>query len=404
MAPILPKSSTAFLFAACGIAVTNTLHTTNAAAAFLPSSSSTIGRRDTHRHQQQHPVPVAPFLHDVPSVSSSVSQRKFALFASSTQLPDIVSMRVGELKKELESYGISTKSFLEKTELVNALEKARADGLQPKQSTTTATPTAATPTPSPAKTPSPSPPDSGVPREQQIVNELIKMQDMKAGDMKKELENDWGVSTKSFFEKSEFAKALAEARVDGVKKQQSDDEAVAVDVEVLPAGDPGPRKKQGQQQRQQGGPGGANPFGDVAGGGTGMGGMGGIADMLKNMQGGGGGGTPGGMGGMEDILKNMGGMGGGGGMPGGMGGMADMLKNMGGMGGGGGMPGGMPDMAKMQEMMSNPKVREILAKAQKNPKFMAAIQEVMSNPMAMAKYQNDPEIKELLEELRPFIS
>ena len=35
--------------------------------------------------------------------------------------------------------------------------------------------------------------------------------------MKKELQ-EYGISTKSFFEKTEFIKALAEARVDGVKK------------------------------------------------------------------------------------------------------------------------------------------------------------------------------------------
>ena len=62
---------------------------------------------------------------------------------------------------------------------------------------------------------------------------------------------------------------------------------------------------------------------------------------------------------------------------GGMGGIADMLKNMGGMGGmgGGGSPfggganpfgggaGGADVMGKAQQMMQNPKVREIMAKA-----------------------------------------
>jgi hypothetical protein len=37
-------------------------------------------------------------------------------------------MRAGAIKQELESYGISTKAFLEKSELVAALVQARKDG------------------------------------------------------------------------------------------------------------------------------------------------------------------------------------------------------------------------------------------------------------------------------------
>merc|ERR1719261_139102 len=55
------------------------------------------------------------------------------LFSSSSEtVQEVESMRAGEIKKELESYGISTRSFLEKKELVEALIKARADGLKPK--------------------------------------------------------------------------------------------------------------------------------------------------------------------------------------------------------------------------------------------------------------------------------
>ena len=42
---------------------------------------------------------------------------------------EVSSMRVGEIKEELESMGISTSRFLEKSDLVEALEKARADSL-----------------------------------------------------------------------------------------------------------------------------------------------------------------------------------------------------------------------------------------------------------------------------------
>lgn len=60
-------------------------------------------------------------------------------------------------------------------------------------------------------------------------------------------------------------------------------------------------------------------------------------------------------------------------------------------------------MGKAAEMMKNPKVREIMAKAQSNPKMMAAMQECMANPAAFAKYQNDPEVGELMKELKKFM-
>ena len=60
-------------------------------------------------------------------------------------------------------------------------------------------------------------------------------------------------------------------------------------------------------------------------------------------------------------------------------------------------------MGKATEMMKNPKVREIMAKAQSNPKVMAAMQECMANPAAFAKYQNDPEVGELMKELKKFM-
>ena len=207
---------------------------------------------------------------------------------------------------------------------------------------------------------------------------------MASGELKKELQ-ERGISTKSFFEKSEFVKALAEARVDGIDKKPKEGYAEYADVEVLTDDRSGPRPKQKQEEKQdnQGSSpfgGGANPFGGAAGENP-FGGMGGM---------------PGGMGGM-----------------GGMGGIADMLKNMGGMGDtganpfGGGMPGGMGGMGdamgKAQELMKNPKVMELMMKAQKNPKMMKAMQECMSNPAAFAKYQNDPEVSELINELKKYM-
>jgi hypothetical protein len=124
-------------------------------------------------------------------------------------------MRVGAIRQELESYGISTKSFLEKKEMVEALEKARAEGKTPinggsrsgagdvngdrasasKSSTTDSSTTSS--------------------RESRIKEEMAKAKSMKVSDLKAELQAR-GISTKSFFEKSEFVKAYAEAVVDGV--------------------------------------------------------------------------------------------------------------------------------------------------------------------------------------------
>jgi len=60
-------------------------------------------------------------------------------------------------------------------------------------------------------------------------------------------------------------------------------------------------------------------------------------------------------------------------------------------------------MKKAQELMSNPKVREIMMKAQSNPKIMRAVQECMGNPAAFMKYQNDPEVGEVLRELQKYM-
>ena len=291
----------------------------------------------------------------------------------SVDLDEIKAMRAGEIKKELESMGVSTKSFFEKTELVEALREARASGKVPVKESVVETASSEE-----------NGVDDGIPREEKIAKEMEVCKAMKAGELKAELES-LGISTKSFFEKSEFVKALAEARVDGVKQKADESYAEYADVEVLPADGPGPKtNKAGADgsKQQQSSPfgGGGSPFGGGAGG------MPNIADMFGGMGGGAGGVN------IADMMKNMGG-GGGGGMPN----MADMF---GGMGGG---AGGMPNIGKVQEMMANPKVRELMEKAQKNPRIMQAMTECMSNPSAFAKYQSDPEIAELVNELRKYM-
>ena len=341
-----------------------------------------------------------------PVVPSPFSTR---LGMSSTDTP-IEEMRAGAIKQELESYGISTVSFLEKKELVEALTKARADGLQPKKQTTTTTTTAtsgsdsatdsSTSTTSSESTSS----SDSRPREERLQEEMEKCSKLKAGELKKELQ-ERGISTTTFLEKSEFVQALAQARVDGVSKAESsssnNEEGYAEysNVEVLTDDSAGPRPKGGNQPKEQasnpfGGAAGANPFGGAAGaspfGGAGgnpmggMGGMGGIADMLKNM---GMGGAAAGGGGAANPF------GGAGGNPFGGGGGANPF----------GGAGGMDAMAKAQQMMSNPKVQAIMAKAQSNPSIMKKVNECMSNPAAFAKYQNDPDVADLIKELQQYM-
>ncbi|KAG7366031.1 SAP domain containing protein [Nitzschia inconspicua] len=306
------------------------------------------------------------------------------LYSSNTS-DDVASMRAGEIKKELESYGISTASFVEKSELVEALEKARADGLKPKEKATTSSSSG-------TKKKRPKDEEEEVvkdtrPREERLKEELEKCQAMKAGELKKELQ-ERGISTSSFFEKSDFVRALADARVDGIKKKEEEEGyAEYTNVEVLTDDSSGPRQRSNDStgSRQQSSAGSSSPFGGASPFGAGMGGMGGmggIADMLKNMgmgstaAGGAGPGSPFGSTGANPFA--------------GMG-----ANPFGGMGGN--------PMGKAQEMMKNPKVMELIKKAQGNPKVMAAMQECMSNPAAFAKYQNDPEVSELIKELKKYV-
>jgi hypothetical protein len=204
---------------------------------------------------------------------------------------------------------------------------------------------------------------------------------MKVSDLKAELQS-YGMST-SYLEKSEFVKAVAEARVDGIPKQckkkkrrdveDDEDEVVTAKVEVITNDSVGPRTKKSRDASESST--GSSPFSGFGNGGSNFGPMGGmdmgnIADMMKNMGGGGMGGNP--FGGVA------------GGNPFGGAGMDDMMK-------------------KAQEAMQNPKVQAVMAKAQKNPKVMAAIQDCMGNPMKMAQYMSDPEVGPIMRELQEAI-
>ena len=266
-------------------------------------------------------------------------------------------------------------------QLVDALTQAREEGLEPKVSTSTTTTvsSAASSSPKGSKEATTHPSNADTrPREERLKEEREKCKTMKAAEMKKELE-ERGVSTKALFEKNEYVEALAEARVDNIQKKQSgggssEGYVEYADVEVLTDDSSGPRKRQqsgastgGSSPFGGGSPfGGASPFG--AGGMPGMGGMGG-------------------MGGIADMLKNMGG----GASP--FGGVANPFSG----------GGGADVMSKAQELMQNPRVRELMAKAQSNPRIMKILNECMTNPMAISKYENDPEVAELIKEMKKFM-
>ena len=160
----------------------------------------------------------------------ATSARTFTqLSVSSSALPDVGNMKAGDLRTELQSYGISTKSFFEKSELVDAVKKARAEGKSPKAngkeapSKSTSKSTESKSTGSKATESNSTDSSSSKPRSERLAEEMEKCKSMKVGELKKELQS-YGISTKSFFEKSEFVKALAEARVDGVKKAGGEEE------------------------------------------------------------------------------------------------------------------------------------------------------------------------------------
>jgi len=126
----------------------------------------------------------------------------------------VSAMKAKEIRQELESYGISTKSFFEKSEMVDALVKARKEGKTPINNNDGSGGDTDTTKSQSKKTDDSS--NNKEDRAMRIKQEMDKCSKLKVGELKKELESA-GVSTKSYFEKSEFVKAVAELRVDGPK-------------------------------------------------------------------------------------------------------------------------------------------------------------------------------------------
>jgi len=131
-------------------------------------------------------------------------------------------MRVKELRAELQSYGISTKSFFEKSELVEAVVEARKDSATPTgaggadadSSSSTSSDGGGGGSSSSSTASSSSSSSTTGSRVTQLAKEIEKCNSMKVSELRSELAS-YGISTKSFFEKSEFVRACAEARVDG---------------------------------------------------------------------------------------------------------------------------------------------------------------------------------------------
>mmetsp|Transcript_11223 Transcript_11223/g.30792 ORF Transcript_11223/g.30792 Transcript_11223/m.30792 type:complete len:259 (-) Transcript_11223:9-785(-) len=144
-----------------------------------------------------------------------------SLLFLAVDLPDIATMKATEMKKELESYGVSTKAMLEKIDFMDALKKARADGMKPKEAgdATVNGEGARSTTRKQSEESTTKPTDSST-RDDRYQKAMQEAKTMKVGDLKKELK-DRGISTASFFEKSEFIKAYAEAIADNIPKGAS---------------------------------------------------------------------------------------------------------------------------------------------------------------------------------------
>ena len=293
------------------------------------------------------------------------------------EAPSILSMRLKELKDELDKRGVTWRGIaFEKEELARLLVDARSRPPAP---------SAPPPTPQ-APTSSPPPPSAAKAAQDAAWasrSSMGNVETMKVADIKAELKS-LGVDTSALFEKTELVAALIKARASKPPKPP-DDDVIEVETRTMP---PKGASKSGM-------PGGMGGMGGMPGG---MSGMGGLGDILSGL---------GGMGGMGGMPGGMGGMPGGmGGMPGGMGGIGGLGDILNGMGGMGGMPGGMGGMQQMMaKMMSNPRAMALMQKAQTNPKIMKALQDVQTNgPSAMQKYAGDPEVMAVVKELQEIMS
>mmetsp|Transcript_18598 Transcript_18598/g.34454 ORF Transcript_18598/g.34454 Transcript_18598/m.34454 type:complete len:271 (+) Transcript_18598:5027-5839(+) len=230
MTPATAVSMIPLIAAASAVAYLSTAH------AFVSSSTFSSNHVTT-----QKLIPAAPMRQNS-NPMRSWNKLQMAITASYPDLEEKLStMRIQDIRNELESYGVSTKSFFEKSELVEALTKARKEEKIPIDNWGTED-TASTNIDESSRSSGPvdngdntstkngwfhnmvdhfsngdSNRSSGPSTKERIEQERKKCKKLKVKELKKELES-YGVSTKSYFEKSEFERAVAETRVNGTKK------------------------------------------------------------------------------------------------------------------------------------------------------------------------------------------
>eukprot|EP00984_Skeletonema_dohrnii_P029869 scaffold20801_cov83-Skeletonema_dohrnii-CCMP3373.AAC.2 len=218
------------IFAMLCIAALSTIAQLNhfSADAFVPQTIVT-------RKQPMSPTTILPINHHHHHYTQSrnryITTPNMATTTSSDEdlHNEINSMKAKDIRQELQSYGIPTKAFFEKSELVDALVAARKEGKtqvvggvngDDDGATSSDASSSSSETTTSASSNNNNNKSSSDNRQERLNQEMEKCKSMKVGELKKELES-YGVSTKSFFEKSEFVRAVAEIRVDGVKKKQT---------------------------------------------------------------------------------------------------------------------------------------------------------------------------------------
>ena len=297
-------------------------------------------------------------------------------------LDEIRKMRASAIQQELRAAGVRYDDCFEKDELAKRLLAFKNGEDVPKSAPAPAPAPAPTPRPAPApktrrrpededvidvssyKAP-PSPKTAPPPADFDAEAEMANASKLRIKELQAAL-GKMGVSTRGMLEKAELVDAYVGALRAGKRPDASvegddvfDDDVVELKTSKMPKAGGGPQPP----------PAGGSPFGGGAPGGSPFGGGAGmpnIADIFSGMGGGGAGGSP-----------------------------------FGGMGGGGGM-GGVQEL--LQKAMGNPKVMAAVQKAAGNPRVMAAVQDVMQNgPGAMKKYENDREVKAILDELRDIL-
>ena len=163
-----------------------------------------------------------------------------------TTLPEASQMRVKELREELESYGLSTRQFLEKSELIQAVLNARKEGKKPinggksaASSSSYSYSKSANNAQQQQTSASSFSSNTQAKKQKSKQEQKAKIQklaeSMKVPDLKKAL-NSNGISTASFFEKSEFIKAYVDLKL----KSDDDNDPDYRDVvmQKLQKGDP----------------------------------------------------------------------------------------------------------------------------------------------------------------------